>query len=677
MARLCVLSSPMDPDLLFSSMRVSDRLSRMYEIDIEAVSSRDDLLPKDILGRWVSVAIDHGDGVKRDFSGYVTQFTNGGSLGRRFVYRLQVRPGIFGLTRTADSKIFQNLNIVDIADKIIFGRKRSSSLAWEQRLLDRSVYKPWEYCVQYRESDYAFVTRLLEQEGIYWYFEQKATQGLMVLIDDKTKHKPISGQSSISYVPASQEQVHRNDVITEWRQIQEIQPNKFTLKDYDFVKPKSEQMVTRKPQNPHEHAESGADFEIYDYPGDFDPVDGQALAQGDPYVAARAEELATNSIVFRGEGLLRQFHVGQRFKLIDHPRNDQNGEYLIVGTEYVYEDIHHESGQKSGSKFKCSFTAIPYAQQFRPPRVTRRPLIHGVQTAKVTGPANEEIHTDKYGRIKVHFHWDRFGPTDDTSSCYLRVSTLAAGNNWGFISIPRIGQEVIVSFLEGDPDRPIVTGMVYNGEHMPPWKLPDNKTQWGMLSRSSLKGTDQNANALRFEDLKGQEEVWLHAEKNQKIEVENDETHWVGHDRAKTVDNDENVHIKHDRTEVVDRNETITVKGDRVEKVEKNEKIDITGNRTETVKGNEKVDVTGNRSLTVGKDEKGDTKGSTGMKVGKSYKLEAGTEIVLKTGAASLTMKMDGTIELKGVNVTVNGAKIEIAGMGLVDIKAPMVKINS
>ena len=180
----------------------------------------------------------------------------------------------------------------------------------------------------------------------------------MVLIDDKSKHVPISGQSSISYVPASKDQVHRNDVITEWRQIQEIQPNKFTLKDYDFVKPKSEQMVSRKPQVAHQHGESGADFEIYDYPGDFDPVGGEALVQGDPYVAARAEELATNSIVFRGEGLLRKFHVGQRFKLIDHPRQDQNGEYLIVGTEYVYEDIQQESGQKSGSKFKLSLIHI-------------------------------------------------------------------------------------------------------------------------------------------------------------------------------------------------------------------------------------------------------------------------------------------------------------------------------
>lgn len=664
MARLCVLSSPMDPDLLFSSMRVSDRLSRMYEIDIEAVSTRDDLAPKDILGKWVSVAVDHGDGVTRDFSGYVTQFTNGGSLGRRFVYRLQVRPSIFGLTRTADCKIFQNLNILDIADKIIFGRKRSSSLAWNLRLLDRSIYKPWEYCVQYRESDYAFITRLLEQEGVYWYFEHKADQGTMVLIDDKSKHGSITGLSSIPYVPASKEQLHRNDVITEWRQIQEIQPNKFTLKDYDFVKPKSEQMVSRAPERQHEHAESGADFEIYDYPGDFDPVGGAALVQGDPYVAARAEELATNSIVFRGEGLLRQFHVGQRFKLIDHPRQDQNGEYLIVGTEYVYEDIQQESGQKSGSKFKCSFTAIPSAQQFRPPRVTRRPLIHGVQTATVTGPGGEEIHTDKYGRIKVHFHWDRFGPTDDTSSCYLRVSTLAAGNNWGFISIPRIGQEVIVSFLEGDPDRPIVTGVVYNGEHMPPWTLPDHKTQWGMLSRSSKQGTDKNANAFRFEDLKGHEEVWLHAEKNQRIEVENDESHTVGHDRTKTIGHDETIKVKHNRTATITQDETITVEK---------------GNRTLTVaEGNETIKV---------------SKGKTDVDIKTTYSLKAGDKITLECGASKLEMSKDGTINLTGVKITVDGTEVKVHATakvdvlsdalgnvhatGILDIKGAMVKINS
>ncbi|HPU52354.1 MAG TPA: type VI secretion system tip protein TssI/VgrG, partial [Burkholderiaceae bacterium] len=468
-ARFCTLFSPFGEDLMFSSMRVSDRLSRMYEIDLEAVSTTDALLPQDILGKWVYVAVDHGDGVTRKFSGYVTQFSNGGSLGGRYVYRMQIRPGIFGLTRTADCKIFQNMTVVDIADKILFGRSRNSTLAWSLRLLDRSVYKKWDYCVQYRESDFAFLSRLLEQEGIYWYFEQTADQGTMVLIDDKSKQTAIAGLANIAYSPASTKMVHENDVVSQWRQTQEIQPNKFTLKDYDFIKPKSQQMVTRRPQNAHQHAESGADFEIFDYPGDFDPVDGNALVQGESYVSARAEELNTNAIVFRGEGLLRQFHVGQTFKLIDHPRADQNGEYLIVGTEYYYRDIEQESivaGEgddertRAGSDFTCSFTAIPKAQQFRPPRVTRRPLIHGVQTATVTGPAGEEIHTDKYGRIKVHFHWDRFGPTDDQSSCYLRVSTLAAGNNWGFISIPRIGQEVVVSFLEGDPDRPMVTGMV-------------------------------------------------------------------------------------------------------------------------------------------------------------------------------------------------------------------------
>ncbi len=676
MARFCELSTPLGADLEFSSMRVSERLSRLFEIDVEAVSIKDDLDPKKVLGHRANIKVDHGDGVVRHFDGFVTQFANGGSIGRRFVYRLQVRPALWFLTRTTDCRVFQNLSVPQVLDKILLeGRNRNITLA--KRLLDASKYKAWEYCVQYRETDFAFASRLMEQEGIYYFFEHTASGHTLVLTDDKSKHTPIPAPDTFDFVPGSRDQVHKKDVVTEWRQIQEVQPAMFTLKDYDWLKPASQQMVTRSPENVHEHGQASAKYEIFDYPGDFDPVGGQALAQGDPYVAARAEELASNAIIIRGDGLLRTFHVGRRFKLANHTRRDQNGEYLIVGTEYVYQDSALESGTQSGARFKCSFTALPQRQQFRAPRVTRRPLIHGLQTAVVTGPSAEEIFTDKYGRIKVQFHWDRRGLKNEESSCFLRVSSLAAGNNWGFISIPRIGQEVLVSFLEGDPDRPVVTGVVYNANNMPPWALPDNKTQWGMLSRSTKDGTAATANALRFEDKKGAEQVWLHAEKNQLIEVENDEVHTVGHDRSKTIGNDEITHVKRDRTETVDRNETITVKGDRTEKVEKNEKIDITGDRTETVGGKETVTITGKRTLSVKNAEAIDVSTTSDSKIGTAYSLTAGTEIKLTTGAASITMKVDGTIEIKGVQIKINGVKIDVAGAALIDIKAPLVKINS
>ena len=246
---------------------------------------------------------------------------------------------------------------------------------------------------------------------------------------------------------------------------------------------------------------------------------------------------------------------------------------------------------------------MPTAQQFRPKRITPKPFVQGPQTAVVVGPAGEEIYTDKYGRVKVQFHWDRRGKKDENSSCWIRVSHPWAGKNWGAIATPRIGQEVIVDFLEGDPDQPIITGRVYNAEQMPPYDLPANMTQSGVKSRSSKGGGPANFNEIRMEDKKGSEQLFIHAEKNQDIEVENDETHWVGHDRTKTIDHDETSHIKHDRTETVDNNETITIHGQRTETVDKNETITIHMNRGETVDLNETITIGGNRTITVSKSE--------------------------------------------------------------------------
>ena len=255
-----------------------------------------------------------------------------------------------------------------------------------------------------------------------------------------------------------------------------------------------------------------------------------------------------------------------------------------MSATYDLEFSDYESmPDRGGSEYRCSFVAMSSKQQFRPRRLTPKPFVQGPQTAVVVGPGGDEIYTDKYGRVKVLFHWDRVGKKtkDENCSCWIRVSQPWAGKAWGGVTIPRIGQEVVVDFLEGDPDQPIITGRVYNAEQMPPYALPANMTQTGMKSRSSKGGGPDNFNEIRFEDLKGSEQVFIHAEKNQDIEVENDETHWVGHDRKKTIDHDETTHVKHDRTETVDNNETITIHGNRTETVDKDETITIGGNRTE------------------------------------------------------------------------------------------------
>jgi len=349
---------------------------------------------------------------------------------------------------------------------------------------------------------------------------------------------------------------------------------------------------------------------------------------------------------------------------------------------------------RGGFTYTNSFTCFPLALPFRPPRLTPIPSVKGTQTAVVVGPPGEEIFTDKYGRIKVQFHWDREGKNNSDSSCWMRVATPWAGKQWGTIHIPRIGQEVVVDFLEGDMDQPIVIGSVYNAECMPPYALPANKTQSGIKSRSSLGGTPANFNEIRFEDKKGSELLTIHAERNQSISVEVDESHSVGHDRSKTVGHDETTKVAHDRTESVGNNETITITLNRTEMVGSNESITIALNRTETVGVNESVTIGAARETTIGAADMltvGGARtvaiggaqavaigGSETVAVGDAMSVTVGNEATVTVGAASLTMKKDGTIEVKGktislkgtASVSVNAPKVEIKGDASVDIES-------
>ena len=390
------------------------------------------------------------------------------------------------------------------------------------------------------------------------------------------------------------------------------------------------------------------------------------------------QQEAAGALAVRGAGNVRHMMAGHKFGLANLP-GDRMTTPLKAEGDYVLTQLTHtasyggnyRSGDFSAFEYRNTFTAIPHALPFRPERTTHKPVVPGSQTAVVVGPKGEEIFTDKYGRVKVQFHWDRKGKNDADSSCWIRVSTLWAGKQWGMIHIPRIGQEVIVDFLEGDPDQPIIVGSVYNADTMPPYNLPEHKTQSGIKTRSSLNGTEQNFNEIRFEDKKGDEQLFIHAEKNQDIEVEKDETHWVGQDRTKTIDRDETTTVKRDRTETVDRDETITIKGNRTEEVKKEESITIGGGRTETVKKDEHVridqkrthevgndeslSVTENRSVTIGKNDD--------LTVGKVLVVSAGDEITLKTGKASITMRNNG-------DILISGANIKFAATGKVDVEA-------
>ena len=488
--------------------------------------------------------------------------------------------------------------------------------------------------VQYRESDLNFVLRLMEREGIYCFFEHTEDNHTLVLADGPSAHPKLAGgYATIPYSDGANALGMSVDKesLSIWRSGKSIQSGKYVLNDFDFKRPSADIRAFAEQIKGHPHAA----YELYDYPGEY----RDQFAIGDSYVRVRLDEWACQHERMFAAGPVRGCTPGGVFSLAHHPRSDQNKDYLVLSTTTRLEEASYES---SGGQFHASveMEVQPAATPYRPARATPKPFVQGPQTAVVVGPPGEEIWCDEYGRVKVQFHWDRYGKKNDQSSCWVRVSHPWAGAGFGGMHVPRIGQEVVVSFLEGDPDYPMITGRVYNAENNPPWALPANKTQSGFLTRSSQGGSAANANALRFEDKKGEEEVWLHAEKDQRIEVEHDESHWVGNDRKKTIDRDETTLVHRHRTETVDGNETITIHQNRTEIVDQNETITIHQNRTETVDQNETitihqnrkervdqseiVDVGDNRTMTVGKNEKLEVGKNKNDKIGKNWSIKVG-----------------------------------------------------
>ena len=679
------LDSPLGDALRFVGMSAREELGRLFEFDIEALSTRKDIQPAQLLGKPASVALNLREGV-RHFHGVVCAMGMGGAAEQNlFRYSLVLRPWLWKATLRADTRIFQGKSVVDVLKAVFepFGPVVEFQL--------RGSYPVYEYCVQYRETDFNFASRLMEQEGIYYYFRHTANAHTLVLVDSPGSHAACPGQAKFEYHDSA-DGLLELEPITDWQASHQLQPGKVVLTDYNFTTPATSlQVDAASPIGTSLPA-----YEVYDYPGEYPDA-----GQGRRYAGVRQQENDARVAEVEGGGAVRTLAVGHTFELTDHPQPTQLGKYLVVSTRINMSLAGYEAGVAAPEQH-CQFTAMPASQAFRPERITPKPTVQGLHTAMVVGPAGEEIHTDKHGRVKVHFHWDRLGKKDENDSCWIRVATPWAGAMRGWVSVPRIGDEVVVDFIEGDPDRPLITGSVYNGANVPPWELPANKTQTGLLTRSTKGGSGHsNANVLRFEDKKGSEVVWLHAEKDQQIEVENDETHSVGHDRDKsvghdettdvgnnrteTVGKDESISIGNNRTEDVAKNETISIGDNRSESVGKNETIDIGKNRDETVGDNENVTIGKNRSHKIGKEEKLDVGENRSTQIGKDDKLQvgkklvinAGDEISIVTGSASITMKKDGTIQIKGKDITVTGSgKIGIKASSDVVIKGSKIAEN-
>ncbi len=681
MPRLMEIDTPLGADtLLFHGMHAREELGRVSEFQVDLLSPKGDINLDDILGKNVNIRVMTARNQTRHFNGYVTRFAQRGKLGRYHRYLAVVRPWLWFLSRTADCRIFQNKKVPDIL-KAVFSDHSTAEFSLELS----ATYEPWTYCVQYRETDLNFVSRLMEHEGIYYYFRHTDGHNTLVLADSGSAHSPCPTAETVPFL--APERMVRPDVehISRWEFGREVQPGVFVHDDYDMERPS----VELKTNKSFPRGYSPSDYEIYDYPGCY-----VKKPEGTRYAEIRLDEYGAQYEAGLASTNHRAIAVGYLFNLDGFPRADQNREYLIASTSYDFEFSAYEGLPKaSGAESRCTLTAIPSSQQYRPKRTTPKPFVQGPQTAVVVGPAGDEIHTDKYGRVKVQFHWDRYGKKDQQSSCWIRVSHPWAGKNWGAVAIPRIGQEVIVDFLEGDPDQPIITGRVYNAEQMPPYELPANMTQTGIKSRSTKSGSPDNFNEIRFEDKKGSEQLFIHAEKNQDIEVENDETHWVGHDREKTVDNNETVSIGVNRTEDVGDNESITIGKNRTESVGENESVDVGkdqtlsvgASRTRSVGMNESISIGEKRTHQVGKDEEitigKNRKTSIGendaLDVAKKLVVNAGDQITIQTGSASITMKKDGTIQIKGKDITVDGSgKINVKASSDVAIKGSKITQN-
>ena len=617
--------------LLFKEMSAQEELGRLFEFDVLAVAPSESIQAEDLLGTPASVSVELLDGTRRHFHGLVCAMGMEGTIGRMFCYRLILRPWLWLMTRRSDTRVFQEMTLEQIL-KAVF-----NPFSDDYQFQLSGVLPKYDYCVQYRETDFDFVSRLMEQEGIYYYFRHEAGKHTMVIVNSPSAHQSGPYQETFQYralatIPAGTEP------ITQWKSRREIQSGQVVLRDFDFTRPKiSLETVSKAARN-----KASVKLEVYDYPGTY-----STKAEGDRYSRLRVEELQARYARIDGSGPVRGLACGYRFKLAGHPRDEENQAHLAISSRVECAYSGYETASETTS-YQCHFTAMPGSETFRPKRRTAKPSVAGVHTAIVVGPAGEEIHTDQHGRVKVQFHWDRLGKSDEKSSCWVRVSSPLAGQGWGMIALPRIGQEVVVDFLEGDPDRPLITGRVYNGDQRPPYALPDHATVSTSKSRSSKGGVAGDFNELRFEDRAGQEQVWLQAQRDFHQRVKND--------LSLEIHGNQQGLVRKDRTENVDGEVQLKVGKDLLQ--------DVTG--TFSVKTGQ--DLVTDSSMSIAQRAGTDLN----AKIGKDYGLDAGVNVNIKAGVnvvieagVMLTLKAGGSSLVLGpAGVMVNGSMVMINSGG-------------
>ncbi|EDT8211903.1 type VI secretion system tip protein VgrG [Salmonella enterica subsp. enterica serovar Oranienburg] len=614
--------------LLFSSLNGSEALGSLFTyivqlktpdtLNLGYVSPAANLPLKAMVGKDLCVNIELDGGGKRHISGLVTAARVVGHEGRSVTYELRMEPWVKLLTHTSDYKAFQNKTVVDILDEVL----AEYPYPVEKRLVESYPVRTWQ--VQYGETDFDFLQRLMQEWGIYWWFEHSEDSHTLVLADAISTHHacPDSPEVEWHQKGLKLDKAFIHTIIAN----ESLRTGQWVLDDFDFKKPRSR--LANTVANPRETGH--ASYEHYEWPGDyFDKGEGEMLTR------IRMEAQRSPGSRVHGAGNIRTLMTGYTFALMNHPTAELNQEYLLAQTTLFVQDNAQHSGQDQHFTFSTRFELHPTREVYRPQRTISKPHTKGPQSAIVTGPSGQEIWTDQYGRVKVQFGWDRYGKMDENSSCWIRVSYPWAGKGFGMIQIPRIGQEVLVDFKNGDPDLPIIVGRTYNQDTMPPWGLPGMASQSGIFSHS-LYGGPTNGNMLRFDDKTGAEEVKFHAEKDLNTTEKNNETHTVNADRTKTIIHNEITKVHIDRTEDVFGKHTETIKGNRNVKVTEGDQLLTVekGIREVTVK-------TGTSTETVEKD-------ISITSISGAIHLTAKTQITLTVGKSSLTMNSDGTITLNG-----------------------------
>jgi type VI secretion system secreted protein VgrG len=661
------ISTPLGEDsLLLTRVRGREEISRLFEFELEMLSGDFDISAKKLVGHNVTFRMGTTEEKGRFFNGYVRRFaaTTTTRTKKYRVYRAVVVPWLWFLTRTSDCRIFQNQTVPSILERIFLDLGFQD---FDTSML-RGAYPERAYCVQYRETDFAFASRLMEEEGIFYFFRHENGKHTLVLADSPTAFGWCE-EREIRYRSTDNSDL-RDGRILDWQHGYEVRSGRWAHTDYNFTQPNLDLM---SPEHTIQKLPGNGKFELYDYPGRYETLDdGKRLAR------IRMEEEESRYEMVASASTCRTLAPGGKFTLARCDAASENGRAMVITSleHEAFEPAHYETTEWDGkhgepiASYGNVFTCVPDTINFRSARITPKARVKGVQTAVVVGPPGEEIYPDKYGRVKVQFHWDREGNRDEKSSCWLRVSQVHAGQGWGEVDLPRVGEEVIVDFLEGDPDRPIITGRVYNASQTPPFALPGEKTR-SSGKTNTYKGSGYNE--MSKDDTPGAEQIRVNAQHNMDTNVNNNKTLAVAVDRTTDVGNDQTLTIEVDGSLEVGNDATITVGNDATYIVGND--IEISAGISITLKtGASMIHLNQAGVITINGNYVTSAAAANNCTIA-PLSLVSGSNLLLQAGAYAF--ELGGIAHVKGdKEVAIDGSRIEITGDGRTLLKGNPLKLG-